>query len=122
MYSLDKRGTALELEIFVNISSLANTTAVEGLQFWKTDPGSTYPVAMTIDPTPGYTFGDGLEEATWTKRVIADKMTSLYLDSTSKGPTGFSIVRIGLGGHMNVSPDARQLVANSREGTTHGVV
>jgi hypothetical protein len=101
-YSLDQRGTSLELEIFMTETALANKTALKDLKFWKTDPGSTYPVAMTIDPSPGYKFGDGLEEATWTAQVIAEKMSVLYLDATSQGATNFSIVRSS-GDSMDVS-------------------
>jgi len=99
--SLDKRGTTLELEIFMTETALANRTALKDLQFWKTEPGSTYRVAMTVDPTPGYTFGAGLKEATWTVEVIAEKMSVLYLDPTSQGPTNISIVRTS-GDSMNV--------------------
>jgi hypothetical protein len=100
--SLNQRGSTLELEIFLTETALANRTALKDLQFWKTDPGSTYPVAMTIDPTPGYTFGEGLEEATWTVEVIVEKMSVLYLDPTGQGPTNISIVRTS-GDSMNAS-------------------
>ena len=101
-HSLDKRGTTVELEIFMTETALANKTALQDLRFWQTSPGSTYPVVMTIDPSPGYTFGDGLEEATWNVKVIAEKMSSVHLDSTSQGATNISIVRSS-GGSMEVS-------------------
>jgi hypothetical protein len=110
-YSPDKRGTTLELEIFLTETALANRTALKDLQFWQTDPGSTYPVAMTIDPTPGYTFGKGLDEATWTVEVIAEKMSVLYLDPTGQGPTNISIVRTS-GDSMNVSLPCAQALDN----------
>lgn len=99
---LRERGS-LELEIFMTETALANKTALEGLQFWATDPGCNHPVAMTIDPVPGYTFGDGLEEATWTVKVIAEMMSVLYLDLTSDGPTNISIIRSEEGMSQNVS-------------------
>jgi hypothetical protein len=105
--SLDRRGSTLELEIFMTETALANRTALQDLQFWQTDPGSTYPVAMTIDPTPGYTFGEGLEEATWTVEVIAEKMSVLYLDPRGQGPTNISIVRSS-GDSMNASVHLRR--------------
>ena len=101
-YSLNKRGTTLELEIFMTETALANKTALKDLKFWQTNPGANYPVAMTIDPSPGYTFGDGLEEATWTVQVIAEKMSVMYLDAASQGATNFSIVRSS-GNSMDVS-------------------
>jgi len=101
-HSLDKRRTTLELKIFMTETALANKTALKDLKFWQTDPGANYRVAMTIDPSPGYTFGDGLEEATWTVQVIAEKMSVMYLDAASQGATNFSIVRSS-GNSMDVS-------------------
>jgi hypothetical protein len=101
--SFDKRGTTLELDIFMTESALANKTALEGLQFWQTDPGSTSRVALTIDPKPGYTFGSGLDRNTWTVEVIAELMTVVYLDVGSEGPTVVGIVRSGEGNTKNVS-------------------
>ena len=66
---------------------------------------------MTIDPTPGYTFGKGLDEATWTVEVIAEKMSVLYLDPTGQGPTNISIVRTS-GDSMNVSLSFTQALDN----------
>ena len=83
-------------------TALANKTALKDLKFWQTDPGANYRVAMTIDPSPGYTFGDGLEEIMWTVQVIAEKMSVMYLDAASQGATNFSIVRSS-GNSMDVS-------------------
>ena len=62
--SISPLASVQELGIIMNESALANKTALKGLEFWKTDPGATCPGAMTIDPRPGYTFGDGLDQAT----------------------------------------------------------
>ena len=77
----------------MNESALATKTELKGLEFWKTDPGAKYPVAMTIDPKPGYTLGDGLDQAAWNKTIIAEQMTVLYLDAASEEPTSLGIIR-----------------------------